>query len=86
MRPSVRTVTFLCGNQQASLLGPGDLNRGNAIHLAPETNCNHCWAVATRNGQGMHVGYIAREPKAFPAFLPSPSASTFAMMRAYFVS
>ena len=61
MWQSVCTVTFLCGNQQAFLLGPGNLDRGDVILLAPEANQNHRWAVAAKNGQGMHIGRIARE-------------------------
>ena len=61
MPPSLRVIAFLCGNKQASLIGPGDIAPGDAIVLFPQNNPQHSYAVCTSDARGDHLGRIARK-------------------------
>ena len=45
MPPSLRVIAFLRGNKQASLIGPGDIERGDAIVLFPKNNPHHSYSM-----------------------------------------
>ena len=61
MAPVGRIIVLARGNQRASVIGPGDLDRGDTLRLVLEDNVHHRWAIAVQDVQRRHLARIARE-------------------------